>query len=161
MDLPVVNHEDYFAKIGDDHKFPINKFGELAKYLIKNNIVKKFHKPFACSEKTLKRAHSEIYIKNVVNKTLDQLTIKKIGFPDFEVDMLKLNKVIKTSEFKNMQVLEKKEDFKEAVIDPKSKTRKVFFKFGPKNDWKRILNKEFKEKIEKAFSKEMEELGYL
>ena len=29
MDLPVVNHKDYFAKIGDDHKFPINKFGEL------------------------------------------------------------------------------------------------------------------------------------
>ena len=81
MDLPVVNHEDYFAKIGDDHKFPINKFGELAKYLIKNNIVKKFHKPFACSQETLKRAHSEIYIKNVVNKTLDQLTVKKIGFP--------------------------------------------------------------------------------
>ena len=81
MDLPVVNHEDYFAKIGDDHKFPINKFGELAKYLIKNNIVKKFHKPFACSEETLKRAHSEIYIKNVINKTLDQFTVKKIGFP--------------------------------------------------------------------------------
>ena len=35
MDLPVVNHKDYFAKIGDDHKFPINKFGELANYLIK------------------------------------------------------------------------------------------------------------------------------
>ena len=34
MELPVVNHEDYFAKIGDDHKFPINKFGELANYLI-------------------------------------------------------------------------------------------------------------------------------
>ena len=33
--VPVVNHEDYFAKIGDDHKFPINKFGELANYLIK------------------------------------------------------------------------------------------------------------------------------
>ena len=27
MDLSVVNHEDYYAKIGDDHKFPINKFG--------------------------------------------------------------------------------------------------------------------------------------
>ena len=36
MELPVVNHEDYFAKIGDDHKFPINKFGELAKYSAKN-----------------------------------------------------------------------------------------------------------------------------
>ena len=50
MDLPVVNHEDYFAKIGDDHKFPINKFGELANYLIKNKIVKKFHKPYPCSD---------------------------------------------------------------------------------------------------------------
>ena len=45
MDLPIVNHQDYFAKIGDDHKFPINKFGELANFLIKKKIVKKkiFH----------------------------------------------------------------------------------------------------------------------
>ena len=42
MDLPVVNHEDYFAKIGDDHKFPINKFGELANYLIKKILLKNF-----------------------------------------------------------------------------------------------------------------------
>ena len=81
MDLSVVNHQDYFAKIGDDHKFPINKFGELAKYLIKNNIVKKFHIPYPCSENTLKRAHSEKYIKNVKNKSLDKDIIKKIGFP--------------------------------------------------------------------------------
>ena len=81
MDLSVVNHEDYFAKIGDDHKFPINKFGELAKYLIDKKIIKKFHQPYACSDETLKRAHSEKYIKDVKNKTLDQNTIKKIGFP--------------------------------------------------------------------------------
>ena len=81
MDLSVVNHEDYFAKIGDDHKFPINKFSELANYLLKNNIVKKFHKPFACSEETLKRVHSEKYIKHVKNKTLDENSVKKIGFP--------------------------------------------------------------------------------
>jgi acetoin utilization deacetylase AcuC-like enzyme len=79
--LPVVNHQDYFAKIGDDHKFPINKFGELANYLIKKKIVKKFHTPYPCSEETLKRAHSESYIKNVKNKTLDPNIIKKIGFP--------------------------------------------------------------------------------
>ena len=52
MDLSVVNHQDYFAKIGDDHKFPINKFGELAKYLLKKDIVKKFHNPYPCSEET-------------------------------------------------------------------------------------------------------------
>ena len=81
MELPVINHKDYFAKIGDDHKFPINKFGELANYLINRNIVKKFHTPYPCSEETLKRAHSENYIKQVKNKTLDQKIIKKIGFP--------------------------------------------------------------------------------
>ena len=81
MDLSVVNHEDYFAKIGDDHKFPINKFGELANYLLKKKIVKKFYKPITCSEKTLKRVHSEKYIKDIKNKTLDDIGIKKIGFP--------------------------------------------------------------------------------
>ena len=81
MDLPVINHEDYFAKIGDDHRFPINKFGELASYLIKNKIVKKFYKPYPCSEKTLKGAHSKKYIEDIKNKTLDQIKIKKIGFP--------------------------------------------------------------------------------
>ena len=81
MELPVINHEDYFAKIGDDHKFPIQKFGALANYLISKNIVKKFHTPYPCSDQTLKRAHSETYIKNVKNKSLDQNIIKKIGFP--------------------------------------------------------------------------------
>ena len=81
MDLPVVNHEDYFAKIGDDHKFPINKFGELANYLIQNKIVKKFHKPYACSFETLSYAHSENYISNIKNKTLNKEGVKKIGFP--------------------------------------------------------------------------------
>ena len=81
MDLPVINHEDYFAKIGDDHKFPINKFSELAKYLIDQKIVKEFHKPYPCSDETLKRAHSEKYIKEIKNKTLDKDGVKKIGFP--------------------------------------------------------------------------------
>jgi len=81
MELPVVNHKDYVAKIGDDHKFPINKFGELAKYLINQKVVKKFHNPNACSFETLNRAHSENYINHIKNKTLDKNGIKKIGFP--------------------------------------------------------------------------------
>ena len=81
MKLPVVNHKNYFAKIGDDHRFPINKFGELANYLLKEKIVDKFHVPYVCSEETLRRAHSEKYIKQVKNKTLNKNEIKKIGFP--------------------------------------------------------------------------------
>ena len=81
MELPVVNHKDYFAKIGDDHKFPINKFGDLADYLIEKDVVKKFYKPYPCSEETLRRAHSEKYIKDIKNKTLNKIGVKKIGFP--------------------------------------------------------------------------------
>jgi len=81
MELPVVNHEDYFAKIGDDHKFPINKFGELANYLTQNKIVKKFYKPYPCSEETLSYAHSKNYILDIKNKTLSKEGVKKIGFP--------------------------------------------------------------------------------
>ena len=81
MKLPVVNHLDYLAKIGDDHKFPINKFGQLADYLIEKKVVKNFHKPYPCSDETLRKAHSESYIRHIKNKTLDKNEIKKIGFP--------------------------------------------------------------------------------
>jgi acetoin utilization deacetylase AcuC-like enzyme len=81
MELPVVNHKDYVAKIDDDHKFPIKKFGELANYLLKEKVITKFHEPNPCSFETLKEAHSEKYILDIQNKTLDEKGIKKIGFP--------------------------------------------------------------------------------
>ena len=81
MELPIINHKDYFAKIGDDHRFPINKFGALADFLLRKKIVSKFHIPYPCSDETLKRAHSESYIYKIKNKTLDKNAIKKIGFP--------------------------------------------------------------------------------
>ena len=81
MELPVVNHKDYEAKLNDDNKFPIKKFGELAKALIKNKIVKKFYIPEPCSVETLKEAHTEDYINKIKNKTLDKNEIRKIGFP--------------------------------------------------------------------------------
>ena len=81
MQLPVVNHPDYVAKINDDNKFPIKKFGALANHLIKNNVVKKFHITKECSIKTMKTSHSIEYINNIKNKTLDLQSQKKIGFP--------------------------------------------------------------------------------
>ena len=81
MELPVVNHKDYEAQLNDDNKFPIKKFGELAKSLIKNEIVKNFYIPEPCSVETLKEAHTEDYINKIKNKTLDKNEIRKIGFP--------------------------------------------------------------------------------
>ena len=81
MELPVVNHKDYEAQLNDDNKFPIKKFGELAKALIKNKIVKNFYIPEPCSLETLKEVHTEDYINKIKNKTLDKNEIRKIGFP--------------------------------------------------------------------------------
>ena len=81
MELPIVNHPDYVAKINDDNKFPIQKFGALAEHLIKQGIVKKFHIPKECSISTMKTSHSLEYINHIKNKTLDLKLQKKIGFP--------------------------------------------------------------------------------
>ena len=81
MELPVVNHPDYVAKINDDNKFPIQKFGALAEHLLKTGVVEKFHVPKECSTETMKTSHSLEYINHIKNKTLDIKLQKKIGFP--------------------------------------------------------------------------------
>ena len=81
MELPVINHPDYVAKINDDNKFPIKKFGALAEHLIDEGVVKKFHLPKECSIETMKTSHSLKYINDIKNKTLDVTAQKKIGFP--------------------------------------------------------------------------------
>ncbi len=81
MELPVVNHPDYVAKINDDNKFPIKKFGALANHLLEAKVVKKFHIPEECSVETMKTSHSLKYIYDIKNKTLDIKAQKKIGFP--------------------------------------------------------------------------------
>ena len=81
MQLPVINHPDYVAKINDDNKFPIKKFGALAKHLLKNKVITQFHIPKECSIETMKTSHSLEYIYQIKNKTLDIKLQKKIGFP--------------------------------------------------------------------------------
>ncbi len=81
MELPVVNHPEYVAKINDNSVFPIKKFSALAEYLLKNNIVKKFYIPKECSFETLGKSHSIEYINNIKNKTLDRKAQVRIGFP--------------------------------------------------------------------------------
>ena len=87
--------------------------------------------------------------------------LDELGFKNLKLDMDKLNKVIESSDFSTMQKLEENEDFKEGVIDQETGKRKTFFRLGPKNDWKQILDNKYREKIEIVFKKEMTELGYL
>ena len=81
MELPIVNHPEYVAKIDEGNKFPIKKFGALANYLLETKVVKKFYIPKECSVDTMRTSHSLKYINDIKNKTLDLKLQKKIGFP--------------------------------------------------------------------------------
>ena len=87
--------------------------------------------------------------------------IHKLNNSKFTLDKDKFDNVIKTTSFDNMQKLEKETGFGEGTINEKTGERIPFFNLGPKNDWKKLLDQKIRFKIEKAFKKEMEELGYL
>ena len=81
--LPIINHPDYVAQIGDDHRFPIKKFGELIKLLRKKNIATTYNtfEPDEVSVPTLLNVHTEEYINKINNLSLDKDEIRKLGFP--------------------------------------------------------------------------------
>ena len=81
MELPVVNHPEYVAKINENSVFPIKKFSALANYLLEKKVVNKFYIPKECSIETLSKSHSTKYINDIKNKTLDKKSEVKIGFP--------------------------------------------------------------------------------
>ena len=57
--------------------------------------------------------------------------------------------------------MEEKKGFIESVKDKKTEEKKKFFYLGPKNNWKKILDKKIVEEINLKFEKEMKELRYL
>ena len=61
--------------------------------------------------------------------------------------------------FDKLQEREKKYGFSEAVSFTNSKKSK-FFNLGPKNDWKKILDENFRNKITKVFEKNLKEIYY-
>jgi len=72
-----------------------------------------------------------------------------------------IKKGIDESSFENLQKLEDKNGFIESIKDPENKKRKKFFNLGPRNNWKKSLDKKFVDEIENSFKNEMKELGYI
>ena len=119
------------------------------------------------SWKNLQKHNKYLLIKyeDLISKKKNVL-LKIFKYLDFlglktNLDMIKLNKSIKTTQFEDMKKKEENEVFYEALIDSDTGKRKNFFNLGPKNDWRKLLDKRIKDKIEKNFEKEMIELGYL
>ena len=87
--------------------------------------------------------------------------IYRIQGAKFKIDQKKFKNTIETTDFDRMKSLEKEIGFFEAKTHIETGKKIPFFNLGPKNDWKKLLDPKIKEKIEKAFKKEMTELNYL
>tara|TARA_B110000008_G_scaffold176526_1_gene176068 strand:+ start:356 stop:1192 length:837 start_codon:yes stop_codon:yes gene_type:complete len=87
--------------------------------------------------------------------------IKILTNNSFEIDMVKLNKSIKSTEFQKLKKLEEEKVFTESMIDNATGKRRKFFRLGKDNNWKLHLDEKFTDIIERKFEKEMIELGYL
>ena len=70
----------------------------------------------------------------------------------------KINIIIETTDFKQLQKLEKEGNFNE--YKNREKGFNFFYK-GPENNWKEILKKNVSNEIEINFEKEMKKLSYL
>ena len=71
-----------------------------------------------------------------------------------------ISTAIELSSFNKLENMEKRYGFIESSINKKGKKNKFFY-LGPKNDWKKILDKNITKEIDKRFEKEMSELGYI
>ena len=73
----------------------------------------------------------------------------------------KLKNALQSTSFDKLSSLEKKIGFDESVYSKNTQKKIKFFNLGKKNKWKKMLDKNITKNIEKTFSKEMNELGYL
>ena len=118
------------------------------------------------SWKQLNKRFMQVKYEDLVNKKKTTLIkifkfIQTLNNEELKIDTVKLNKVIKSTEFHKMKTLEQKSFFTESIVDSDTGKRKIFFNLGPQNDWKKILDEKNRRKIETSFKKEMFELGYL
>ena len=80
---------------------------------------------------------------------------------DEKIDEIKLKNSIYSTSFEKLQKYEKDHGFSEA-INPKNIKRNIpFFNLGPRNDWKKILDDEFQEKLNYTFNKSLKYFSYI
>ena len=87
--------------------------------------------------------------------------ISKITNNSQSINKDKIKKTLRSTTFDSLKKSEQEHGFSEAVRDREDRNKTVpFFNLGPKNDWKKILDEEFKKKIQKVFEKDLKDLNY-
>ncbi|MFN8734543.1 MAG: histone deacetylase [Hyphomonadaceae bacterium] len=79
--LPIVHHPDYTADTPDGHRFPMQKFAQLADILRQDGLAPHgFVTPEPIARADLIRAHTPAYVDGVLGRTLDAAAVRRIGF---------------------------------------------------------------------------------
>jgi len=83
MALPIVHHPAYVADTPWDHRFPMAKFGAVARRVEGLGLVSPegFHVPEEASPAWLGLAHDETYIHAINSLTLDAKAVRRLGLP--------------------------------------------------------------------------------
>ena len=77
------------------------------------------------------------------------------------INKSKIKSVLNSTIFEKLKKNEIDKGFSEAIPSKDNKNKKIsFFNLGPENDWRKILEKGTKEKLDKIFQKEIKELAY-
>jgi len=98
-------------------------------------------------------------------KTLDIFSeiidfIQSITQEKNSLNHLKAQNSVKSTNFENMKKMEINNGFLESVLSKNDPKKIPFFHLGPKNDWKKIFDKDFIEKLNSIFEKNLKELNY-
>ena len=87
--------------------------------------------------------------------------IYKITNNSNNINKKKLKNALNSTTFDKLQNKEKIQGFSEAVSSFTTNEKITFFNLGPKNDWKKILNEDLKNRINQTFEKNLKELSYV
>ncbi len=87
--------------------------------------------------------------------------INKILRINKEIDEKKLKNSISSTSFDKLKEYEKNFGFSESVFSKVSNTSIPFFNLGPDNNWKKILDKDFQNKLNIKFNKSLKFFSYI
>ncbi len=81
--LPIVHHPAYTAPMPATHRFPMGKFERVMRVLLRDGLVvpNQVHRPEPAPRSWLEGAHSKRYVDAVVDQTLSEFAVRRIGLP--------------------------------------------------------------------------------
>lgn len=86
MSSPIVHHPAFRAEMPAGHRFPMDKFSRLAALLAAEGLSgpSGFHQPELIDVETLRLAHTEDYVRGVLELSLPADVVRRIGMPNSE-----------------------------------------------------------------------------